>query len=130
MFAFGEYDAASRTLPLSWGAGEGALGYEVEYRDSSDDGATWRRYWTLAQKTTATDRTATAVYANYRYEFRVRAFGAGGAVSDWTAISFAASEVNIENKEDRETSALAAALLDAFFASDEERGGVWGTDLF
>lgn len=120
MFAFGEYDAASRTLPLSWGAVEGALGYEVEYRDSSDDGATWRRDWTLAQKTTATDRTATAVYANYRYEFRVRAVGVGGAVSDWTAISFAASEVNIENKEDRETSALAAALLDAFFASDEK----------
>lgn len=129
-FAFGEYDAASRTLPLVWNAVDGALGYEVEYRDSSDGGVTWRRDWTLAQKTTATERTATAVYANYRYEFRVRAFGAGGAVSDWTAISFAVPEVSVENEEDRETSALAAALLDAFFASDEERGGVWGTDLF
>lgn len=119
-FAFGEYDAASRTLPLVWNAVDGALGYEVEYRDSSDGGATWRRDWTLAQKTTATERTATAVYANYRYEFRVRAFGAGGAVSDWTTISFAASEVSAKKQGDGGGSALAAALLDAFFASAEK----------
>lgn len=118
-FAFGVYDAASRTLPLSWGAVDGALGYEVEYRDSNDGGATWRRDWTLAQKTTATERTATAVYANYRYEFRVRAFGVGGSVSDWTTISFAASDVNAEKQGDSEASALAAALLDEFFAADD-----------
>ena len=119
-FSFDEYDAASRTLPLVWNAVDGALGYEVEYRDSNDDGATWRRDWTLAQKTTATERTATAVYANYRYEFRVRAFGAGGAVSEWTTISFAASEINAEKQEDSETATLAAALLDALFASEED----------
>jgi hypothetical protein len=118
-FTFAEYDATSRTLPLTWGAVDGAVLYEVEYRDSSDDGATWRRDWTLAQKTTATERTATAVYANYRYEFRVRAFGAGGAVSDWTTISFAASDANAEKQRDNEKSALAAALLDAFFADEE-----------
>lgn len=116
----GEYDATFRTLPLSWEAVDGALRYEVEYRDSSDDGATWRRDWTLAQKTTATERTATAVYANYRYEFRVRAVGAGGVVSDWTTIAFAASNVNVEKEGDSETTALAAALLDEFFASDEK----------
>ena len=119
-FTFAGYDAASLTLPLSWGAVDGALGYEVEYRDSSDDGATWRRDWTLAQKTTATERTATAVYANYRYEFRVRAFGLGGSVSDWTTLSFAASSVSGEKQGDSESSALAAALLDALFALDEE----------
>ena len=120
--ASGVYDAASRTLPLSWEAVDGALGYEVEYRDSSDGGATWRRDWTLAQKTTATERTATAVYANYRYEFRVRAFGAGGVVSDWTTISFAASDVNAEKEGDKETAALAIAALDELFASDGESG--------
>ena len=119
-FAFGEYVAASRTLPLSWGAVDGALGYEVEYRDSSDGGATWRRDWTLAQKTTAPERTATAVYANYRYEFRVRAFGVGGSVSDWTTISYAASEVSAGKQGDSEAPSLAAAFLDAFFASDEK----------
>ncbi|MBR5242781.1 MAG: hypothetical protein IKW13_00970, partial [Thermoguttaceae bacterium] len=59
-FASGEYDAVKRTLALSWGAVEGAVLYEVEYRDSSDGGATWRRDWTLAQQTSATERTATA----------------------------------------------------------------------
>lgn len=125
-FAFGEYDATARTLPLSWGAVDGALGYEVEYRDSSDGGATWRRDWTSAQRTTATGRTATAVYANYRYEFRVRALGAG-AVSDWTTISFAATDATSEKQRDSETTA--AALLDALFAS-EERDDVWKTPLF
>jgi len=119
-FALGEYDAASRTLPLSWSAVDGALGYEVEYRDSGDGGATWRRDWTLAQKTTATERTATAVYANYRYEFRVRAFGVGGSVSDWTTLSFAASKVSVEKQRDNEASAFETALIDAFFAAEEE----------
>lgn len=119
-FAASEYDATSRTLPLSWDAVEGAVLYEVEYRDSSDGGATWRRDWTLAQRTTATERTATAVYANYRYEFRVRAFGADGAVSEWTTISFAASNLSAAKQQDSEPSALAVALLDALFAAEEE----------
>ncbi len=118
-FAFGEYDAASRTLPLSWSAVAGAVSYEIEYRDSSDGGATWRRDWTLAQRTTATERTATAVYANYRYEFRVRVFGERGEVSAWTTLAFSASDANAEKQRDNETTALAAALLDALFASEE-----------
>ncbi|MBR5243695.1 MAG: hypothetical protein IKW13_05625, partial [Thermoguttaceae bacterium] len=64
--------------------------------------------------------TATAVYANYRYEFRVRAFGAGGAVSEWTTISFAASEVSAAKQQDSDSSALAIAALDALFAAEEE----------
>ncbi len=121
MFVFADYDAASRTLPLVWSAVDGALGYEVEYRDSSDGGVTWRRDWTLAQKTTATERTATAVYANYRYEFRVRALGVGGTVSDWTTISFVASDVNVEKQGEGEKTTFATALLDAFLESDEDK---------
>lgn len=125
-FVFGGYDAASRTLPLSWGAVDGALGYEVEYRDSSDGGATWRRDWTLAQRTTSTERTATAVYANYRYEFRVRAFGVGGSVSDWTTASYDAPNVSVVKTLISEARVLEAALLDVVW-SDKEKNDDWGT---
>ena len=125
LFAFGEYDAASRTLPLFWSAVDGALGYEVEYRDSSDGGATWRRDWTLAQKTTATERTATAVYANYRYEFRVRALGVGGRVSERTLIVFDATNVTFVKQEDNAVCEMAPSLVDALFADNNDDFEDW-----
>ncbi|MBQ9127426.1 MAG: fibronectin type III domain-containing protein, partial [Thermoguttaceae bacterium] len=125
LFAFGEYDAASRTLPLFWSAVDGALGYEVEYRDSSDGGATWRRDWTLAQKTTATERTATAVYANYRYEFRVRALGVGGRVSERTLIVFDAANVTFVKQEDNAVCEMAPSLVDALFADNNDDFEDW-----
>ncbi len=80
---FGSYDAATRTLAMSWTDNSDVeAGFVVEY--STNGGFDWTLAETLPSNTTSRICTDLAVRREYLY--RVAAFNSGG-YSDWTSAS-------------------------------------------
>lgn len=109
-FVASDYNIYKQTLELAWSSVESAVSYEVQYRVSSDNGATWS-LWTCAETLSESSRTARGVYASCSYEFRVRARSAAGDRSDWTLASF-------EYSADASVALLDAAFTQELFDED------------
>jgi hypothetical protein len=78
-FTIGAYDAAAKTLAMSWvDNSNNETGFRVQYRHNAND------QWYAAEntKSNVTSRTATGLVTGRTYQFRVCAYNADGA-SDW-----------------------------------------------
>ncbi len=102
--AFGEYDAATKRVELTWvDASNNETGFYVEY--SVDGGKTWLASETMGANETS--RSAWGLRSGTTYQFRVAAFNTAG-VSEWSVASF---EVPAP--------AASAAVLETAFESDD-----------
>ncbi|MBQ2789040.1 MAG: fibronectin type III domain-containing protein, partial [Thermoguttaceae bacterium] len=75
---FGDYNAKTRELEMSWADSTGESSYRVEF--STDGGATWNLSEVMGADVTS---RVVKMGQNVEYQFRVRAESATG-VSDWT----------------------------------------------
>ncbi len=102
--AFGEYDAATKRVELTWvDASNNETGFYVEY--SVDGGKTWRASETMDANETS--RSAWGLKTGTTYQFRVAAFNSAG-VSEWTVASF-----------DVPAPAASAAVLETAFEDED-----------
>lgn len=117
--AFGEYNAATKRVELSWSdASNNENGFYVEY--SVDGGKTWLASETMDANETS--RSAWGLKTGTTYQFRVAAFNTAG-VSEWAVASFqvpapAASAAVLETAyEDDDLVDGLLDELDDFFAT-------------
>ena len=96
-FQYADYNRDDLTLKLSWSGVDDAVLYEVQYkRGEAIEGSEevqWPQSWSRAETVADTSRTATRVYEDSYYQFRVRAKGLDGKLSDWSeTLSFKADD--------------------------------------